>query len=378
MSGLPTGAFAASWPDKMLHMGLLVEQASILLIANTAMYAVASSLLGRLTRFLKLESIDMIGVTIVLMALLGIALAPNFAVVIMASALAGVGSGLVDSGLNSYLAKYFSSARYLNWLNAFWGLGPTVAPLIMVTMIAISGWRLGYFAIAGIVGVSAVLVLMSLKMRIWTLEANVQNEKNAGTKTEAKNKGRYLTRFRHKAMEVTMFFMYGGMETSMGFWLATVLVESRGVTSTTAGLFTAFFYGATMSGRMIFGILANRFKDITMVRVGVVMAVGGLVVLLQVNSLAGAVLVGFGFAPIFPCLVHNTANRFNPKILSKMIGYEVAAYGLGAAILSSLKGPVLSYFSLELLFPVLLGMTIAVFLINEMLELIGKRVAVSP
>jgi len=367
-SGLPTGAFASGWPDKMAYMGLLVEQASILLIANTALYAISSSQLSRFARFLKLETIDLIGIVITALSLFVIALSPNFTVIVIASALAGMGGGLVDSSLNAYLAKSFNSARYLNWLNGFWGLGPTVAPVIMVRMITLSGWRAGYFMLAAIVGVSAAIVFVSLKVGLWKQKERVREEK-----TEIDREKRYLTKARHQCMEVALFFIYGGMETSMGFWLATVLVESRGMTSTTAGMFPAFFYGATVGGRMLFGTVANRVKDITLVRFGVGLAIVGLVILLRMDSVAGTILVGLGFAPIFPCLVHDTANRFHPKILTRMIGREVAAYGVGAAVLSSLKGPVLSHISLEALFPILLGMIILVLLVNELLERSVKR-----
>jgi len=367
-SGLPTGAFASGWPDKMAYMGLLVEQASILLVANTVMYAFTSSQLSKLSRFLKLERMNAIGIAIMAVSLVGIAIAPNFTVIVTAAALAGLGSGMVDASLNAYMAKFFSSARYLNWLNAFWGLGPTIGPIIMVQMIALSGWRMGYFALAGVVGVSAVIVFVSLRMGLCAQEGLMQDKA-----AEADRGKRYLTKARHQFMEVSLFFIYGGMETSMGFWLATVLVEARGMATTTAGMFTALFYGATMVGRMIFGYAANRVKDITMVRFGIGLAVVGLVVLLWTDSVLGAILVGLGFAPIFPCLIHDTANRFNPKILTRMVGHEVAAYGAGAAILSSLKGPVLAYISLEVLFPILLGMTGLVFLINEILERSAKR-----
>jgi len=366
-SGLPTGAFASAWPDKMAYMGLLIEQASLMLIANTALYALTSSQLGKFTRFLKLEAIDLLGIVVIAVSLLMIALSPNFTVVVIGAALAGIGGGLVDSSLNAYLAKSFSSARYLNWLNAFWGLGPTVAPIIMVRMIALSGWRAGYVALAGIVGVSAVIVLVSLRVGLWEREERLQEEK-----TEANQKKRYLTKKRHEVMEVGLFFLYGGMETSMGFWLATVLVGSRGMASTTAGMFTACFYGATVGGRLLFGTVANRVRDITMVRFGIALSIVGLVILLRMDSLIGAVLVGLGFAPIFPCLIHDTANRFNPQILTRMVGHEVAAYGVGAAILSSLKGPLLSHISLEALFPILLGMAVLICLMNEMLERSAK------
>jgi len=361
-SGLPTGAFASAWPDKMVYVGLLVEQASIMLMANTVLYALTSSQLGKLTRFLKLETVTLIGIAIIAVSLLAIALSPNFTVIVIAAVLAGLGGGLVDSSLNAYMAKSFSSARYLNWLNGFWGLGPTVAPIIMVRMIALSGWRAGYIALAGIVGASAVIVCVSLRTGLWKQERRIQAEK-----PEPDRKKRYLTQKRHQFMEVGLFFLYGGMETSMGFWLATVLV-GRGMASTTAGMFTACFYGATVGGRLLFGTAAARVRDITMVRFGIALSILGFVILLRMDSIVGTILVGLGFAPIFPCLIHDTANRFNPKILMRMVGHEVAAYGVGAAILSSLKGPVLSHISLEVLFPILLGMTIFVFLINELLE----------
>jgi len=78
-------------------------------------------------------------------------------------------------------------------------------------------------------------------------------------------------------------------------------------------------------------------------------------------------LTGFGLAPLLPTLVSDSSNRFNPQILSKIVGYELAAFGAGIAVLFFITSLVLEHVSLEALFPIGLSFVVLVFLCNEIL-----------
>jgi fucose permease len=168
-------------------------------------------------------------------------------------------------------------------------------------------------------------------------------------------------------------FLYGGVEYSVAFWSTSVMLESRGMGLEAAGMYPAMFYMCLMAGRMGFGFFANKLSDTGMIRLGFSIALAGLLILILTSNIVGMALTGLGFAPVFPSIVHDTSNRFNPKLLTKLVGYEIAALGAGVAIVSSLKGQLLSRVSLELLFPSAIAIVVLILLLNEFLEKKAQR-----
>lgn len=358
--GLPDGAFGVAWPSIRYEMQLPLAQAGIIMIIHSIFYSLSSSQLGRIANKLKLEHIDLLGLILMGLGLFGFSTSPNFIVMATAVAVTGCGMGMVDSSLNSYIAKNFS-ARHMNWLHCFWGLGAAVSPIIMAQMILFADWRTGYAVLAAVqIGV-AIIVLMSFVKRVW------QQEEKAQVESPEPKKGGSLYKKRHQFLMVFVCFLYIGAEASVSFWITSVMLESRGMSHDQAALFPAVFFIMIMTGRMVAGYLADKFRDADIIRFGFALAFVGLLILMFSSNIAGIVLIGFGYAPIFPCLVNDTSNRFSPKVLTKMVGYEVASVGAGVAIISAGMGQVLSMISLEALFPVLMVIIVIALGIYEVL-----------
>jgi hypothetical protein len=82
--------------------------------------------------------------------------------------------------------------------------------------------------------------------------------------------------------------------------------------------------------------------------------------------LAGLILLGLGFAPVYPCLMHETPRRFTAEASPVVIGRQVGAAYLGGAFLPGLIGWTMAHTTLEALAPAL------VLAIAGMLILIGR------
>jgi len=365
--GMPDGAFGVAWPSIRGEMGQPLERAGIAVLIHSFFYALTSSLLGRISGFVKLEKIALIGAATMALGFFGVSLAPNFAAFALIIAPVGVGMGMVDSSLNSYVVKSFTS-RHLNWLHCFWGLGAATTPLLMTQMILTFGWRTGYIVIAAAQGAIALTFLTTLLKGIWA-----KVESGRATSTQATDRKRYLIKKRHQFMAIASCFLYGGVEYSIGFWITSVLLESRGFGLERVGMYPAVYFASITGGRMVFGFIANKFSDTAIIRFGFSLSIAGLLILFLTGNIFGMALAGLGFAPIFPCIMHDNSNRFDPKIVTKLVGYEVAAIGAGVAILSALIGQVLSRVSLEALFPISIALAAITLLLNESLALTAKR-----
>ena len=360
--GMADGALGVAWPYVRESMGQPLGQAGIVMIVGAFFYALASSRLGRLAKYMSLEKLDFIGTAVLALGFLCKAFAPNFTVFALMSVLTGTGMGLIDSSLNSLMVKSFS-ARHLNWLHCFWGLGASASPIIMTQMILAFTWRAGYASIAAVQGTVAFIVLfIILKGAFKSVEKNQEEALRSSCGRQ------YLTKKRHIVIAVAGFFLYSGIEHSIGFWISSILLESRGMLLEAVGMYPAVYFASIAGGRMVFGFLANKFSISAIIRFGFSLAFAGIAILYLSGSILGMALTGLGFAPIFPCFMHSTSSRFGPKILTRLVGYQIAAAGAGVAGLSPMIGQVLDRVSLEALFPIAMAMAAAGLLMNEVLE----------
>jgi len=366
--GMADGALGVAWPYVRGSMGQPLGQAGIVMIVGAFFYSLTSSRLGRLSKYLSLEKIDFIGTAVLALGFLGKAFAPDFTIFVLMSVFTGIGTGLVDSSLNSFMVKSFSS-RHLNWLHCFWGLGASVSPVIMTQMILALTWRAGYASIAAVQGTVAFIILFVI------LKGSFKKvEKNQEEALRSNCERQYLAKKRHIFIAVTSFFLYGGLEHSIGFWISSILLESRGMVLEVVGMYPAVYFASIAGGRMAFGFLANKFSSSAIIRFGFTLAFAGIAVLYLTGSILGIALTGLGFAPIFPCFMHATSSRFGPKILTRLVGYQVAAAGAGVAVLSPLMGQLLDRVSLEALFPAAMAAAVVGLLMNEVLEKNVKKV----
>jgi fucose permease len=150
-------------------------------------------------------------------------------------------------------------------------------------------------------------------------------------------------------------------------------MESRGLYHADASFFPAVYLGALMTGRFVFGLVTSRISASLVIRIGLAVSLVGLFALTFTSNIAGIALVGFGFAPVFPCLINETKNRFDPVILPKLVGLQVAAAGAGVALSAIVMGQILERVSLEALFPVVIFCVFVVLIMNEIIEIALKR-----
>ncbi|MCL1995394.1 MAG: MFS transporter [Defluviitaleaceae bacterium] len=364
--GLPDGAFGIALTTMMGDMNMLLELAAIITTVQLGLYTFVSSQMGYIAKRIKLQNIVFVGTVLATIGLFGVAAAPNFNVLVAMFAIVGIGLGLIDSSLNVYMSRS-DSARYVTWMHALWGLGASVTPAAMSQIILHFGWRIGYNSIAVIYAFVAVLVLFSIFKKIWDASEPKQKIENFETK---KN---YLSKKRHQFMALVICLLQGGIEFSIIFWMPSIFLESRGLSIDTVGILTAAYFGFLTLGRFVAGYIASKAANITIIRAGLALAIAGSTVLMFTNSLVGVALLGLGIAPILPCIFHDTSNLFSPKIVTRLVGQEVASFGIGGAIIAPLVWQIIGYFSLEMFFPIMLALFVSLTLLNETLEKVYNK-----
>jgi len=247
--GFPDGAFTVSWLGISDELSLTIAHSGYILVGYSVTYTLAGILLSRFNRIIKLQTIYLCGLIIMGLGFVGLAISPDFVTVLTAIALYGFGTGAMASSMNAYMAKHFS-AKQNNWMHCFWGGGATLTPLIMSQMMAVLSWRAGYFAITGILGVVAIILLISMYKKIWIDDGTVQEDQEKITVRK-----QYLSKKWHQVVEIMTFFFLGGTDYTLVFFTGMVLME-RGLSLEAVGLFSAVYYVCMTGGRMFFGWLA--------------------------------------------------------------------------------------------------------------------------
>jgi len=363
--GFPDGAFTVSWLGIERDLSLTIAHSGFILVGYSVTYTLAGVILSWLNRFIRLQTIYFWGLIIMGAGFVGLALSFNFTMALAAISVYGFGTGAMASSMNSYMAKHFT-ARHNNWMHCFWGGGAAISPLIMARMMDAHSWSMGYFVITGILAVVGIMLLISMYKKVWfndTAAVAEEAEKTVVTKN-------YLTKKWHQVVEILTFFFLGGTDYTLVFFTGMVLIE-RGFED--VAVFSAVYYISMTTGRMFFGWMAKWMQELPIIRIGIAIAAIGIGVLYFTSSIAGMALTGFGLGPLLPTLVSDTSNRFTPRVLSKIVGYELAAFGAGIAVLFFITSQILEHVTLEALFPIGLAFVLLVFICNEVLARAAKE-----
>jgi fucose permease len=180
-------------------------------------------------------------------------------------------------------------------------------------------------------------------------------------------------------MQLALFFLYCGIESTAGQLLYSLFTESRGMPHTTAGVATGGYWASLTLGRIVFGQLAASAGRRAVLRIGLGLApVGAALVWLNagnVASVGGAALLGFALAPVFPTLISITPQRVGHYFAPQAVGFQVAAANVGIALLPGAVGVLARRQGLEVV-PAFLVIASILLLIME--ETITRSTASTP
>ncbi len=352
--GLPDSLLGVAWPLMRLEYGMPLEAAGLISMFLAGGMILSSLASGFIVKRIGTGNVTFISCLMTACSLLGFSFAPSFVWLLFLAVPLGLGAGSVDAGLNNYVAMHYK-AHHMSWLHCFWGVGATVGPLIMSGFIGSqNSWRNGYLAVSGIQFVLVVLLLITLPL--WKRMAERRGEGDnapemVSTEPEPISSGEAPEKVRPSKIKgvrlaLLSFLFYCGVESTMGLWGSSFLVNIRSLPVATAAQWVSTYYAGIMAGRLITGFITLKVSNRVLIRAGQLISLaGGLLLLLPLPaffSLAGFILVGLGCAPIFPCMVHETPVRFGKINSQTIIGFQMASAYAGGTFLPPILGLVVA------------------------------------
>ncbi|MHB8096830.1 MAG: MFS transporter [Erysipelotrichaceae bacterium] len=354
--GLPDGSLGISWPLMRLDFNQPIEAAGLIILITLPLSALSSIYSHKLSNKLGIGKVTFLSALLTASSLLGIGFSKNYTMLVFFSIGLGLGQGAVDSLLNSYVAKHYSS-RHMTWLHGFWGVGATLGPTIMTTVLKFEyTWSLAYFSLSTLQYIIAFILFLSLGF--WLNDTN--------NTSQSKNRVQFDYRMLYG---IALFFLYVGIELSVGLWTNSYLVEEIGLLPSVSGYIVASYYASIMSGRFLSGFISNRLGNRNMIRLGLILSgIGSLLLILfrDLNLIRlSLILIGLGFAPLYPSMMHETPKRFISEQANMLISYQVGIAYIGGTIISTGLGYLFKPFGLSILYPIIMCFILVMVIISE-------------
>jgi len=257
---------------------------------------------------------------LLLLGALAVATAPLWSLTLIGALAIGLGFGGISIGMNVLFGLGFGArgAAALNLLNALYGLGAVLGPLLIA--LTLPNYRLPFLLSAV---VAALLLVLLAKL----------------AEPEAPSKGP-----EHTSVSalwpllgfVVLYFLYVGSEVGSGTWSTTHLANSLGPAG--AASVTALFWGALTVGRLLAVPLSIRFSAPRVVIIAAMLGSAALA-LTHATPLAplGYGLAGLFLAPLFPTGLA-WLQRLYPTRAAQVSSIVIASANFGGVVIPPLIG----------------------------------------
>lgn len=330
--GFPDSLFGVSWPVVHIEFGTPENFASVYSIITGVCTGGVAFIAGPLLRKFGTGRVTFFSTLLTALGLIGISFSPNIVVMMICTVIMGYGAGAIDTGLNNFVSLHYK-AKHMNWLHCCWGLGVTISPIVMSAFLGGNGtWRNGYRVIAFFQFAIALIILLSLKK--WNVKPKAAKEESQ----KDLPKKSFFDLLKEKGMltSILSLGLYCAGEFTIGTWGATYAVNVLAVSPDEAAKWISLYFGGIMVSRIVAGFLSEKLSDNSLVIGGMTLAAVGMIVLLLPigkTALVGLLLIGMGYGPVFPSVLHSVPSRFGADYSADITGYHMSgAYGIGFAI----------------------------------------------
>lgn len=377
--GLSASLLGSAWPVMQVEFTASLSTASIVSMIVSACIVLISLLADRILCRLGAGIVVVVGMVILAASVFGYAAAGSELSLYLLAVPFGIGSGLIESSINNYLANHYSS-RHMSWLHCFWSLGSVISPFIMGAFLANnSNWRGGYLTI-GFIQVALIVLLLATSF-LWRVNgAGFFKVTGAGVKTNNAKPVSFRKLFKLKGIWFILFAFtaYCAFQRTAMLWASSYLVDVRGFAEDAAASYASMVFIGVTVGRFLGGFIADKLGDRRMIRYGIYLALFGAVLLLipvqsELLAIVALIIIGLGAAPGFPSIVHAAPAEFGAANSQAVIGLEIAFANLGTTLMPPLFGFIADKTSLAVLPYYILFFALLMLILTEIFNRIRDK-----
>ena len=351
--GLPTGMLGVAWPSIRDALNAPLAGLGVLLAAMTVTQFGASTFSGAIRERLGTTRVLLFPAAMAASGLALFAVASDWVVITLASAILGAGVGLLDAAINTEAALR-RGVRFMAALHGAWAVGAALGPPLITVAIGLGSWRLGYAA-AAIAFVLVAFATVTLRDAFTDAPAH---DLPAGPSART-----------HLLIGAALMFVYVGVELGAGGWAFTRFTASDALDTTTATAAVFLYWAGLAAGRLVLAVVGHlvaprRWLDLSVIG-AVITTVAFSLAPASVAALLALPLLGVSLSVFVPVLIYVTPQRVGHQTAPHAIGYMVAAGMLGGATLPAVIGLVMQNSGLVLLGPALVLLAVALAVLHR-------------
>ena len=360
--GLGAGASGVLLPAQIDYYGLDKSVVGVLFLAFSTGYVAAGVANGLLLRRLGVRGHLVLGAGLFAVSTGACGLLPPYPVFVALTLSFGVGTGMIDAGLNAFVSTLPKHTALLNYLHAFFGVGALAGPVLAVALLD-QGFSWG--SVYLVLSVCSLPLLVGYGLSLPGVSpppSDIEGDIRPSAVGAA---------MRHRAVILAAVFLalYVGVEVSIGNWGYSFLVEERGQAALLAGwVISGFWFGFT-AGRFLLNSVAERFGigpvALTFGCLACVAASVGLAWFAPADWAVaiGLATLGFFLGPVFPLTIAILPRMAPAWLVPSAIGITIGASVVGGAFFPWVAGTFAHNWGLGTLLPFVL-LLVALLLAN--------------
>lgn len=288
-------------------------------------------------------------------------LAATYSLILIAAVALGLGGGGLNGGTNALASDIHPEKRgsALNLLGIFFGFGALTMPFLVGASLG----RIGLDPILLFASVLSLIPFLLFSVLPFPKPKHAQGFPIRQAVKVINNPLLWLLGF--------LLFCQSGNEFTVGGWMSTHLQETFGVSGMTASFVLAGYWGAIMLGRLLSSQIVKSVKGEILILASALFSLAAAVLIAGSRSAlmaaSGSVLIGFGFAAIFPTTLA-IAGKIFPDFTGTAFSFLFVIALSGGMISPWLTGKIAELYTLKqgLLIPVVNCILILILLVFSM------------
>ncbi len=342
--GISAALIGPALPTLSARSGVSIEQLGLIFSTMSLGYLSSAPIIHFFAPRLGFRNMLFLSPFLVVIAMILLGIGQSFLLFCAATFLLGLGLSGTQVTYNSLIGLQYEGSKaagVLNRLNAFFGVGALIGPLIVA-----SGYK--WLGNADIAFWSSALAALPLSIGAIALGPTLRSLRtneadHAGTPPSVHT--RQVITSPIVWMMCAVMGLYVGCEVAFSGWATEFTARTLTINAAQAAISVSLFWMGLAISRYFTDVFVKHIRPVNFMVATVVVSGIGLMMMLTSQTLpvlayAGAFLVGAGFGPIYPTLIAIGIQRFR-NAAQLVTSVLTSAGSLGSLFLPTLTGYVL-------------------------------------
>lgn len=341
--GVSAALLGPALPTLAMKANVGLDQVGLIFVSMSLGYLTSAPIISAFGQRMGTRNMLIISPLLVICSMVLLALGAQVTHFFIATYLLGLGLSGTQVAYNALFGAQAESSQasaVLNRLNAFFGVGALIGPLLVAASYALIGDATLAFWVAAV---------MALPLALGALLAGRALKRHSiATAQPSSNQIAARGVFNAPAMWGMGLAMglYVGCEVAFSGWATEFTSRMTGQSTAQAALTVSAFWMALALSRYFSNVMVSRVQPMALVTLLMLLSIAGLLIMMTASfagalALIGSFVVGFGFGPVYPTLIAIGIQRF-PFAAQMIASVLTSAGSIGSLFVPALTGVVMN------------------------------------